>query len=87
MATQYEMDMIAELAAINTALISAVKAIALISARESGQPPEEYLRRLLEGGSEALATTNYWSIPAEQRDAVVENARARLADLITSIRF
>jgi hypothetical protein len=85
MATQFEMDVLAEFAAVNTAVITALRAIVMIHAQGDASAKARFLSDLLESGSTAMEKTNYWSVPNEQRAAFLENAKARYADLITSI--
>lgn len=80
MASQFETDVLAEFAALNTAVITLLKRHAL--AHPNGR--DKALSDLLDSGIQALETTNYWSIAPEQRDAFLENAKARYTDIVSS---
>ncbi|SER58849.1 hypothetical protein SAMN05216548_12727 [Faunimonas pinastri] len=77
----FEEDTLAEFAAVNTVALTALKAIALLQPDSSA-----FLAQILEGGLKAMEQTNYWSIPADRREAFLENAKARYSDAIASIR-
>jgi len=67
------------------AVMKALSALAAIAATQSGSK-REYLSKILEAGLRDLEETNYWSVPADQKEAFLENARARYTDLIMGIR-
>ena len=85
MASQFEMDMLAEMAALSMASMKALSGLAAITAKETGSK-REYLSRILEAGLRDLEKTEYFSIPPGQREAFLENARARYSDLISGIQ-
>lgn len=80
----FQEDLIAELAALNTAVMRALSALAAL-AEDGGVPRKLYLERILESGIRDIAKTHFWSIPEDRREAVVEKARARFTDIISGI--
>jgi hypothetical protein len=82
MEREFNEDLIAELASLNTLAMAALKAIAA-----SQVDPEGYLARILESGLSAMEKTVYYSIPAERQRAVIEKAQARFTDAVTSIKI
>ena len=84
MTIQAHENLIAEFAALNTAVIKCFSAITHLAVRE-GATAKAYLEKQLQSGEEALAKTNYWDIPEDRREAVIENARARYAEIIDAV--
>jgi hypothetical protein len=78
---QFKNDLTAELLALNTAVHQL-----LDQAAEKSGNRKAYLSAVLERGLEAIGTTNLWSTPENQREAVYESARARFSDIVASIR-
>ena len=76
-----EQDVLAEFAALNTAIITCLKQIAMTK-----PDPKAFLSNVLDSGLLALETTNYWSVPADQKETFLENAKARYTDLVSSVR-
>lgn len=85
MTTRFEMNMIAELACLNMAVMKALSGLAAIAATETGRKGD-YLSRILETGLRDLAATRYPDIPDDQLPMFLEMASARYTDLITGIR-
>ncbi|MCD2183324.1 hypothetical protein [Rhizobium sp. GN54] len=79
---EYAEDLIAELASLNTLALTALAAIAKVKADPSG-----YLQAVLEDGCAAMERTNYYSIPKDRQAVVIEKAKARFTDAITSIKL
>jgi hypothetical protein len=82
MTPQESEDLIAELAALNALALTALKEVAM-----SKINPAAYLSRVLDSGIEEMGKTEFWSVPKERRAAVVENARGRFTDMISSIKL
>lgn len=76
-------DLMAELAALNMAVLKALQGMASVAGREGVR--EQYLKTVLEAGLRDLENTNYWSVPAERRAAFIEKARARYTDIIMGV--
>lgn len=74
-------DLIAELAALNMAVMRALSAVAFLSGDKRG-----YLSHVLDAGLRDLEKTHYPNVPPERLEAFVEKARARYTDLIVGIR-
>lgn len=85
MASRFELDVLAEIASLNMATMKALSGLAAIAAMTAGNK-REYLSKILEAGLRDLEKTNYWSVPADQKAAFLENAKARYTDLVTGIR-
>lgn len=71
---------LAELAAQNMAIMKALSGLAAIVGDR-----EEYKRTLLEAGLRDLPTTDYWSVPAERKEAFLAQVEARYTALIAGI--
>lgn len=84
MATQFELDVLAELAALSAAVGRSISGLAAIAAT-GGMPRREYLGRVLEAGLRDLDNVHYFSVPADQRTDFVENARARFSQIISGV--
>ncbi|SFH29251.1 hypothetical protein [Ensifer sp. OV372] len=82
MNNEYAEDLIAELASLNTLAMTALKAIA-----RTQENPAGYLAKVLEDGCRAMEKTNYYSIPEERQGVVVEKAKARFTEAVTSIKL
>lgn len=85
MSVEFNEDLIAELAALNTAVIKAIAGMAALVEQSGVATRKDYLERLLVSGEEGISKTNYWSIPQEQREAVIEKAKARYMDIINAV--
>jgi hypothetical protein len=83
---EFHEDLIAELAAINTVLIKCMSAITLFAERE-GVPAKVFLENHLRSGEAALAKTDYWSIPEDRKDVLIEKARHRLTDIFNAVHL
>ena len=82
--SEFQEDLIAELASLNMAVAKALQGIASI-AQENGVPKKVYLETILAAGDRDFTAIDFWSIPADRRVVVVEKARARYADLIAGL--
>lgn len=74
-------DVLAEFAVLNAAIIAALKHLA-----ETQQDPASFLQQIHDRALRGFNATNYWSVPAERREALLANIEARWDDLIASVK-
>jgi hypothetical protein len=77
--------LLAELAALNTAVIRALSAVTVIVEKE-GVPRQVYLDNLLKAGEDAIGKANYVGFHEERRDEIIQKARARYADIVRAVQ-
>jgi hypothetical protein len=76
----FQEDVQAQFAALLMAVSAALKAVA-----DSTGDPKRFLSEALENGLREMGNTDFVSIPAIQKEAFLENARARYTSLIVGI--
>lgn len=77
----FDEDLIAELLALNMAVTQLLQTVSELS-----DDPEAWRHQQVALGEDRLYQTRLWSIPAERRAAVYENAQARFRDIMLSSR-
>lgn len=74
-------DLMAELSAINMAVIDALTVVAAAQ-----QEPTKWLDTTVERGARGLANVNLWSVPDDRKTAAVESSIERYTDILASVR-
>lgn len=83
MKRQFELDVLAEMAAQGQAVIKVLSGFAALTALETGSK-SVYLSKILEAGLRDLEKTNYWSVPPDQLSDFLETVKARYSEIVTA---
>lgn len=81
MASDFELNTLAEIAILNVAVSRILTHLA-----KAAPDPHSFLTDELASGLESLAKTNYWSVSHKNQNKILEIAKGRYSEIIGNIR-